>query len=67
MFLHVHHDSTTLSTGKFAKFVSHFCGAFLILKHIASSPYRPELPNGIKVHHVFHVCSIKELLGFDYN
>ena len=42
-------------------------GPFAVLKRIGSSVYRLDRPTGIKVHLVFHVGRLKELLGFHYN
>ena len=67
MLLRVPHDSTTLCTGKCTKISPRFCGPFKILKCIDPSTYRLNLPTGIKVHYVFHVSRLKELLGVDDN
>ena len=67
VFLFVPHDSTTLSTGNCFKLTSYFFGPFTALKHVGSSAYRFKLPAGIKVHPVFHVSHLKELLDFDDN
>ena len=40
-------------------------GPFAVLKRIGSSIYRLDRPIGIKVHLVFHVTRLKELLGSD--
>jgi hypothetical protein len=63
VFLHIPHDSTTLSTGKCAKLAPRFCGPFTVLKRIGSSAYCLDFPANIKIHPVFHVSRLKELLG----
>ena len=50
VFLRVPHDSMTLSTGKYVKLAPHFCGPFIILKHIGSSAYCLNLQASIKIH-----------------
>ena len=56
-----------MSTGKCTKLAPRFCGPFTILKHIGSSTYHLALPYGAKIHLVFHVSRLKELLGFCNN
>ena len=49
--------------GKCAKLAPQFYGPFTVLKHIGSSAYRLDLPDGVEIHLVFHVSRLKELLG----
>ena len=67
VFLRVPKDSKTLSTGKCAKLGPRYCGPFTVLKCIGSSAYRLELPEGVRVHLVFHVSRLKQLLGSQDN
>ena len=67
VFLHVPHNSTTLSMGKCTKLAPRFCGPFRVLKHIGSSAYHLNLPTHIKIHPVFHASHLKELLGSEDN
>ena len=63
VFLRVPKDSKTLTTGNCSKIAPRYCGPFEVLKRIGSSAYRLNLPDHVKVHPVFHVSRLKELLG----
>ena len=60
VFICVPRDSMLLTWGNYAKLVT-------VLKHICSFAYYIDLPLGIKVHHVFHVICLKEVLGSNDN
>ena len=48
---------------KCTKLAPRYYGPFTILRHIGSSSRKFALPQGIKVHPMFHVNSLTELLG----
>ena len=61
MFLCVLHNSKTLSTGMCVKLAPRLCGPFIVLERIGSSAYHFALPDGVKIHPIFHVNRLKEL------
>jgi hypothetical protein len=42
---------------------SKFYGSFMVLSRIGELAYRPLLPEGCRLHHVFHVSQLKKHLG----
>ena len=67
VFLHVPNNSKSLQKGKCAKLAPRYCGPFTVLRHIGSSAYHLDQPDGVDVHLVFHLSHLKELLRSDDN
>ena len=44
-----------------------FCGHFTILKYFGLSMYQLDLHDGIRIHQVFHVSHLKEVIGSNDN
>ena len=64
VFLCVPHDSKTLlAMGKCDKITAWFYRYFIVLKLFGSSAYHLHVPNGVKVHPIFYVIHLKELLS----
>ena len=55
VFLKVPSHSKYLISGECANLPPRYCGLWLILKRIGKVAYKLELPQGCKVHPVFHV------------
>ena len=62
VFLKIPSNSTSLIVGECIKLSPQYCGPWLILKRIGKVAYKLELPQGCRVHHVFHVSCLKKLL-----
>ena len=65
VFLHVPHNSKTLSTGKCSKLALRFCGTFIVLKLIGSSASLVLMAS--KSIQFCYVSHLKELLGSSDN
>ncbi|WP_435653937.1 hypothetical protein [Escherichia coli] len=63
VYLRIPKYSQVMRTGKVYKLSPRFAGPYLILKKINEVAYRLRLPEGIRVHPVFHVSRLKEVLG----
>ena len=62
VFLKVPSHSKSLISGECAKLSPRYCGPWLILKRIGKVAYKLELPQGCRVHPVFHVSRLKKFL-----
>ena len=63
VFLKVIPKCSNLILGKDRRLSPHFTGPFKILKRVATLAYQLELPENIKVHHVFHVYLLKSYVA----
>ena len=63
VYLRVPKDSETLSTGRVKKLSPRYCGPFRVLRRIGQTAYKIDLPSSVRVHPVFHVSRLKEVLG----
>lgn len=60
-------SSKFLKTGKCSKLSPTYCGSFTILKRIGEVAYKLALPEGCRIHSVFHVERNKKVLCTDDN
>ena len=67
VFLPMPPDSKKLSTGKCVKLAPRFCEPLTILKLIGSSAFCLALSNGVEIHPVFHVSSLRLFFGSGEN
>ncbi|KAJ7556576.1 hypothetical protein O6H91_05G088800 [Diphasiastrum complanatum] len=56
-------DSKVLKIGKCPKLSPRYARPFRIVKKLHRNAYQLELPQGVKVHLVFHISCLKERLG----
>ena len=62
VFLKVPSHSKSLISEECTKLSPRYCGPWLILKRIGKVAYKLELPQGCRVHPVFHVSRLKKFL-----
>ena len=62
VYLKVYVQPKTLKMGKCQKLSPRYYGPFKILKNIGDVEYKIDLPNGKKIHLVFHMNKIKRTL-----
>ena len=62
VFLKIPSSSTSLSVGQCIKVSPRYYGPWLILKRIGKVAYKLELPQGCRVHLMFHVSCLKKFL-----
>ncbi|KAJ7530068.1 hypothetical protein O6H91_15G077500 [Diphasiastrum complanatum] len=63
VYLRIPKDSKVLRTGKCLKLSPRYARPFRIVKKLHRNAYQLELPQGVKVHPIFHISRLKERLG----
>lgn len=63
VFLKVTPQRSRLSLGKSKKLSPRFCGPFIIVKRIGPVAYELKLPEGWKIHNVFHVSLLRKYVS----
>ncbi|KAJ7565252.1 hypothetical protein O6H91_02G053700 [Diphasiastrum complanatum] len=60
VYLRIPKDPKVLKTGKCPKISPHYAGPSHIVKKLHRNAYQLELPQGVRVHPVFHISRLKE-------
>jgi hypothetical protein len=67
VFLCLHpYKKTSLKVEHLHKISLNFCGPYTILKRVGEVAYELDFPSHSKIHHVFHVSCLNNLIGIKF-